>query len=531
MKHKLLLKQYCFAYIIPIIFRKGLNAFSVRSEMGRTTLRVLIDTNIFIYREDLNVVPSNLQELFRILADLSVKVCIHPLSIDEIQKDSNEERKKVILSKISTYPVYSDYVDPKQDGAFNTAIGEPKNNHDVIDNILLYSVYRDAFDFLLTEDRDIHRKARFVGVSDRVLDIDEAAEYFRRLILDERLPLPVSIEYIPVSNLNLDDPFFDSLKNEYAGFDKWWSKISREGRRAWIYRKDNHLGAVLILKIEDEALSSSPPLPKCKRLKICTFKVSDTGKKIGELFIKISIEYAAKNNIDELYLTHFTGENDYLIYLIENFGFQKEAEINGEDIFCKRMVVNEPLSDPLLISNRFYPSFYDGSRVKKFIVPIRPEYHKKLFIVFEHTQLSLPGITDGMIIEQNTIKKAYLCHSKIKKIETGDILLFYRSQDVKSITTIGVVERVYPDSSDADEIIRNVGKRSVYTRSEIEEMANTSTKTIIFKYHFLITHISLDALKDNCILQGAPQSIVGISHDKYLKLKQLGELDERFTVN
>ncbi len=481
--------------------------------------------------EDFNVVPPNLQELFRIFGDLSVMVCVHPLSAQEIEKDANTERKNIIRSKISTYPVYSDYVNPEQDNTFITAVGASQNSHDIVDNFLLYSIYRDAFDFLLTEDRDIHSKARLVGVSDRVLDIDEAVEYLRSLILEEKLPLPVSIEYVPVSNLDLNDPIFCSLKNEYKDFNQWWSKISREGRKAWVYRKDNHLAAILILKIENEAIDATPPLPKSNRLKICTFKVSDTGKKIGELFIKISIEYAAKNNIDELYLTHYTGENDYLVYLIESFGFMKTAERRGEDIFCKRIVPDKALDDPLIISTRYYPSFYDGKKVKKFIIPIRPEYYKKLFIYFGPTQLPLQGIDNGMVIEKNTIRKAYLCHSKTKKLKAGDILLFYRSRDVQSITTIGVIEKVFPDSIDANEIIKNVGKRSVYTKSEIKNMAQKPTKTIIFKYHFLLNRITYDTLKKNGVLQGAPQSIVEISHDKYLEIKRLGGLDERFTVN
>ncbi|RJS72177.1 hypothetical protein CW714_04890 [Methanophagales archaeon] len=55
-------------------------------------------------------------------------------------------------------------------------------------------------------------------------------------------------------------------------------------------------------------------------------------------------------------------------------------------------------------------------------------------------------------------------------MKEGDILLFYRSRDVKGITSIGIVEKVYENITNPDEIISYVGKRSVYSQSEIKEV-------------------------------------------------------------
>jgi hypothetical protein len=35
---------------------------------------------------------------------------------------------------------------------------------------------------------------------------------------------------------------------------------------------------------------------------------------------------------------------------------------------------------PTEISKRHWPCFYDGPNVKKFIIPIRPVYHDRLFV-------------------------------------------------------------------------------------------------------------------------------------------------------
>jgi len=72
------------------------------------------------------------------------------------------------------------------------------------------------------------------------------------------------------------------------------------------YREDGSIGALLIYKTENEPIDSKPPLPKKKSLKLSTFIVTYVSHKIGELFIKLSIDFVVKNNISEIYLTHFT---------------------------------------------------------------------------------------------------------------------------------------------------------------------------------------------------------------------------------
>ena len=56
--------------------------------------------------------------------------------------------------------------------------------------------------------------------------------------------------------------------------------------------------------------------------------------------------------------------------------------------------------------------------------------------------------------------------------------------DGRKITSLGVIERVYHKVRSPEQIVRLVGKRSVYTRGEIEEMARKPTKVILFRHHF-----------------------------------------------
>ena len=496
-------------------------------------MRVLIDTNIFIYRENHIIIPDNIQDLMKILNKSKVQILIHNLSREEIRRDKDYQRREIISSKIGAYLTLDVPPNPEDDQNFLNIVGSPNDSHELVDNNLLYCVYRDAVDFLISEDKGIHRKAEKVGISSRVFNTEEALLYFNKQFLDIGISSIPALKYVPIYSLSVGDPIFASLKTEYPEFEQWWKKISREGRRAWVYFKDDgYLGAILVFKIENEAIGLDPPLPAKRRLKISTIKVSYKGFKLGELFVKMSTEFAVRNDILEIYLTHFTKPQDELVNLVEDFGFYRIAKKNGEDIFIKKLVPDEDLDSPIEIAKRFYPSFYDGSKVRKFIVPIRPEYHNRLFTEYQWRQPTLFEHGGELTIEGNTIKKAYLCHSKIRSLSEGDVLLFYRSIDEGKLTSLGVIERIYHDIKNPDEILRYVGKRTVYTRSEIEGIAKKPTKVILFRWHFHFENrLTLDYLLNNNILNGAPQSIVEISHEKYQKIKSACGIYERFTVN
>lgn len=496
-------------------------------------MRILIDTNIFIGRENNHVLSDELQVLLKMLNSGQVEIIIHPKSIEELKGDSNISRMNIALSKLNTYPILEHSPDHNKDNAYLSIVGIPSKINDEIDNAILYSVYKDAVDFLITEDKGIHKKSIRLDISDRVLCVEEGVNVFEKDILKEKVVRPPALEEDAVYNLDMNDPIFDSLKEEYEEFNDWFTKISREGRKCWVhYRKNGKIGALLIYKIENEPIDSIPPLPEKPRLKIATLKVTHVGHKIGELFIKLAVDYSVKNNLTEIYLTYFIKPDDYLVDLITEYGFY-EAAINkrGEHVFIKEFLVDKEKvvsMHPLEISKKYYPSFYDGIRVNKFLVPIRPEYHQRLFTEYRSRQTTLSEHTGEFIDEGNTIKKAYLCSSNIKTILSSDILLFYRTIDRREITSLGVVEKVLYGLQDTDEISRYVGRRTVYSIEEIESMK--PTLTILFNWHF---HLPNPLKRKNLKTMGIshPQSIAKISEEKYLQIKKRGGIDERFTVN
>lgn len=498
-------------------------------------MNVLIDTNIFIHREDDEIVPKPLGELEKSLHEAGHIINIHPLSVKEIRNDPNNDRRTRNESRIETYVELSYPPTPSGgESEFRQHIKKSSGNEHV-DNMLLFSVFDNAVDFLITEDLEIHKKSLDLGIEDRVFTIKEGRDHFK----SDSQPIrgPVAIQRTKLGELDLSDPIFDSLKQEYEGFVAW--ARSHSDRPAWINFTDgDKLGAVLILKPNEvEDIGDTPSLGREKRLKICTLKVGELqwGSKLGELLISIAIREAINEEVDKVYLTHYIDEaEDYLVRLIENYGFEHVSnQEDGEAIFVKRLTPPPDTNlDPSEIARRYYPSFYDGSEVDKYLIPIQPRYHDKLFTAYSKRQPGLGEFYGEFNSEGNAIHKVYLSHSNIKQIDPGDVLLFYRSRDYREVTSIGVCEDLLYRATEADTIKKYVGKRSVFSEHEIEEMAEQPTTVIRFSWHFDFQNpVAYEALIKNNILSGYPQAIQSVGEEGYKSIREIGGIDERFALD
>lgn len=495
-------------------------------------MKVLLDTNILIYSEDFVEVVPDLQNLQKIFKKNGVRVYVHPASMKDIENDKDYKRRSVIKSKFQSYPELEN--PPKADETFIQLVGVPKSKNEEIDNEILHALYRDVVDFFITEDIELIKKASKIGLEDRTFTISSALEYFETIFV-KKYPKNIFLKHEFVYNLNIEDPFFNSLKQEYSpDFVEWFTRICREGRKCWVYKEDGDIKTLLILKEENEPIELiNKIIPAKRRLKISTLKVTKLGFKLGELLLKITFQYCVENNIFETYLTHFAKEDDDLVGLIRDFGFESVGNNErGEDVYIKELVSGNKTLRAIEISKKYYPSYKDSLQIKKFIIPIIPEFHKRLFPEQEKIkQLTLDEFIKGyrpvtqVDIPGNTIKKAYLCHSQIKKLDEGSIVIFYRSRK-QGLTALGVVERAFR-SSRVNEILKFIGKRTVYTVSEIEKMLEKPVLCILFRHHFYFKNpINIKMLK-----MLPPQSILEISHDQYNKIKKLGGLNDRFIVN
>ena len=502
-------------------------------------MNVLIDTNIFISREDYKQVPTSLTSLLRLFEENAVKILVHPMSKQDIKRDADAVRKEISLSKILAYPELTSPPASHEDSGFIGIVGVPRTDREVVDNELLYAIYKDAADFLVTNDTEILRKAEKTGIADRVFNVEEGLEFFKAQFVRRATAPTPAIQLVPVYNLSLSDPIFESLKVDYPEFETWWKKISREGRKAWISEKlDKTLGALLISKEETEPIDCTPPLGKKRRLKISTLIVKHMGQKIGELFLKLAINHAIENNINDVYLTHYVKPSDELVNLLDQYGFIRAGrKTSGEDVFSKcikPIVPSQELESfpPKELNRKYYPSFYDGPRVRKHVIPIKPEFHNRLFIEYRYRTPGLMEAAGELIVEGNTIKKAYICHARSKKLGEGDVLLFYRSRD-QMLTSVCSLDKIFRDVGSYEEVIKLVGKRTVYSKDElINLVSHGPVMIILFLLHFeLKNYITLPKLQKARIMLRAPQSVMEISDERYQQVLKMGGLDERFTLH
>ena len=480
-------------------------------------MRILIDTNIVIPLEDsTHVLEESLSRLVRLASENGHQLIAHPSSYDDIVRDSDTNRRSISLSRLRKYCTLENPPKPSVTELSKLGLIE-RDDNDRVDNEILCALYRDAANILITEDRELHRKASHIEIANRVHYIQQATSFLEHLHARIRVVLP-SIEEVPLHQIDLKSSFFDSLRSDYD-FDQWYQDKAREGRTAWVYRDaEGNPGAIVIFKEERDPIvtNDNRALPG-KALKLCTFKVAEQvrGRKLGELLLKTAFRYATDNRIEHVYITMRPGGQDFLEDLCEDFGFTLFGKYNDDQVFVKEHPLQPPdaVLPPLEYHRLFYPHIRIDREVGKYIVPIRPEFHKVLFPDIQSQPSLFAPSSAG-----HAIKQAYLCHARISGIKPGDILLFYRSGDVQAITSVGVVESVH-EYQDHDKILQLVSKRTVYSYDDIVTMAEKKTKVILFR---LATHLqkilSYNWLSKQGVVNGQIQTIRKISDESFRKI-------------
>ena len=489
---------------------------------------ILLDTNIIIYREDNNVIEDKIQRLSKILNKPKFNTFVHENSFKDIDNDKNISRREIVTSKMKSYQILKTHYDFQKDTDFVRIVGYDGTSNEYVDNSLLYSLLKGETTFLITNDNGIHKKAKKLdktheNISERVFNISEALNYF-----EEKIPkFPYNIKHDTMNHLDINDPIFDKLKRDYVDFEGWFKRKQNAKRNCLSYYNPNNLlGAVLIYKPEEEEqiVLKETILPYKNRIKIATMIVTYEGYKIGEFFLKWIIDYAQSNKIDELYLTHFIEPDDSLVFLITEYGFILEGYNNlGEAVYtksinreeCEKKICDEiGEKSPIELAKKYYPYFYDGPEVNKIIVPITDEYHEKLFL----SKSQQSSLSNDITVSRNTIKKAYLSNTPTN-INVGDILLFYQTRTNQGISEIGVVESSHKDLS-LEDIIKTVGKRSVFSQEELKEFEDKNS-ILLFIHSREFYKIPSKKLIKMGLIKRAPMTAHNVNNEKYSEFKKL----------
>lgn len=486
-------------------------------------MRVLLDTNIVIHREASRILNVDIGILFRWLDKGRYIKCVHPVTVKEIQKNINQKTVETLSAKLASYEILKT-VTPLRAEVLAVSNKIDVNDNDKNDTILLNEVFSERIEFLITEDKKIHKKAELLGIADRVFKIDS----FLEKVVSEN---PDLVDYKVLSvtkrlfgDINLSDPFFDSLKEDYEGFEKWFLKKSDE--TAYITTNRGEILSFLYLKVEDKNENYAdirPVFPPKERLKIGTFKVISNGVRLGERFVKIIFDNAIQYKVDEIYVTIFDrrDEQKRLINFLEDWGFVfwgTKDTINGNElVYVRNFSPSFNINNPKLT----FPYFSKSTNI--FMIPIYPDYHTELL---PDSILTTESPYDFIENEphRNAISKVYICRSIERDINKGDIIIFYRTAASgrsayysSVITTIAIAEGKITDIRDENDFILKCRKRSVFSDDGLRKYWNWKSSFRPFIINFLYTHsfptgkrINRQRLLDLGILTGAENEIRGL---------------------
>ena len=473
-------------------------------------MRFLLDTNIVIPAEptrptDVEAGTQAVAALLKVLSKGEHTSLVHPASVKELQGDRDPQRAATRVVLLGKYPGLER--PPSMSRRLVAVLGTPTpTSHTEVDMLLLSALYADAVDYLVTEDDGIHRRAKRVGLAERVLTVADAVATVHALFptVPETPPFVTSkLAY----ELDQTDPIFSSFRSDYVGFDDWLAKCKREHRQCWVIQAGRTYGGICIVNDEsprEYGISG-------KILKVCSFKIADEhrGHRYGELMLKALFGYLVENRYDGVFVEVFS-KHQQLVTLLSDFGFEDIGESSkAERVLLKWQRPPDHRTaqpGPLEYNVRYGPYAVSLAGARVFVVPIRPQYHSLLF----------PELDQQMVLATeshpfgNSIRKAYLCHSKIRKIAVGDLILFYRSERDQAVTAVGVVEDTHV-SSEAVQIARFVGERTVYAYSEIEKMSVKPVLAVLFRLaRTLKNPWDVDLLRRSGILRKAPQSFMEI---------------------
>jgi predicted GNAT family N-acyltransferase len=337
--------------------------------------------------------------------------------------------------------------------------------------------------------------------------------------------------------INIESPFFSSLKEDYHNFAQWFANKADE--KAYIFHSDNELTGFMYLKNEDADVADViPTLPAKHRIKIGTFKVIPHGTKLGQRLLKKAFDHAICYGAEELYLTVFH-KHQSLIQLLSEFGFieigEKTTEDGSEKVYLKTLTKRR--GD----IRKDYPLFYVAGN-RKFLLSIRPEWHSKLFPDSILRNEPYDSVHD--VSHTNSIEKTYVCFMDLSPLSHGDLIVIYRTKDDKgsahyrsvatSICTIDEVKNRRNFES-VEEYLDFTEPYSVFNRSELLQWWTRTGNLYVIKMLYNAA-LSRRVIRKQLIEEvGLPPEeywgFMKISDEHFMKIIGMGGLNERLVVD
>lgn len=350
-------------------------------------------------------------------------------------------------------------------------------------------------DYLITDNSISLRLAEMMGVEERIYNVEDFLERccFEHRDLDSNKG--IAIRQITFGELDFTDSFFDTFKKDYNPYYEIWLKKKAKDK-VYVAFEKRRIKALLKLKmegLEEDYSNIVPTFPPGNRLKISSFKVNYTGKKLGQRFLHIIFMQAIEKRVDEIYVTivNRSATRRRLINLLEYWGFRfygmKEKR---EEVYVRSMKKEIGVS-PFF----YYP--YQSLREPTFIVPLGYNYSRELLPDYSR-------LNDIYDIEpyKAAIHKTVVFQNMPFNIEQGCNLLFYQINhlSVGKLIASGIVCGVKRNFPNKASFIRCCKKHSILTLNMLidlwERGQDLTVVDFLYNYSFGENEITDETLQE-----------------------------------
>lgn len=345
-----------------------------------------------------------------------------------------------------------------------------------------------------------------------------------------------NLKYLPFSQINLADPFFDSLKQDYTEFSQWFTKKSNEKAYVLFSELDNSIQGLMYVKIEQQVTDIAPPLLHTA-LKIGTFKFNPQQTLRGHRFLKKALDIAIHQQIKYLYLTVFS-KHESLIKLFETYGFHRYGEkqtANGTEYVYVR-----DLSQHQRNTLKDYP-LIQPKGVNKYLLAIKPQYHTALVpeAILNNEPLNI--VKD--VSHSNSIQKIYLSAAKnATSLKQGDLIILYRTSDgtsaaayrsvVTAVCTVLEIKNIN-DFNDEKKFLDYCEKFSVFSKKDLCEFYAKKSYPYIIRFVFNFAFPKRPIRQELIDEVGIPTDrlvLKQITDTQFNQILELGNANESFII-
>ncbi len=311
------------------------------------------------------------------------------------------------------------------------------------------------------------------------------------------------------SEINLNDPFFDSLKRDYSEFTDWYRTKAAEGRTALVFNDEQGVGAFVSLKSENEPLRLIEGiLPSLPRLKISTLYLAERyrGQRLGEGAMGLILWEWQRLKIEEVYVTVFP-EHDDLIQHLERFGFKLTGNnMRGEHVYLRsRNHIDH--SDPYKSFPFISPTFRKGG-----YLIVDDTYHDTLFPYSELKNTLQEQLEKDVA---NGVSKAYVGNQWQVHYKIGDPVFIYRKytgvtgKRFKScltsycvVTDVLPVKRNWRSTITFEQLCKTIGNKSVFDQNDLlrkykHDKDLTVIQLLYYGYFGSGNNVNMDWLDNN----------------------------------